>query len=472
MPREPAPERIRPLVVIAGGGVAAVEALLALRELVGPHIAIELIAPEQRLQHRPSSVAVPFGYGAPEPLNIDALADQMGAGVRRAALAGVDHHRDVALIAGGEEVGYDRLVVAVGARPRATLPGAVRFAGPADTAALEAVLTAVERGEARDVVFTLPSGTVWTLPLYELAVMAATELRSRGVRDARLTIVTPEREPLWLFGPAPAQAVRALLSQRAITLRAAAQAHAVHDGTLELQTGEELAADAVISLPPLEGPGIAGLPSTEDGFLPVDAHGRVVGAPRVFAAGDATAYPIKQGGLATQQADAVAEAIAVDLGFRRDATPFHPVLRGLLLTGGAPLYLRAELGAAGEVRARAGATAEPTAITGQASGRALWWPPGKIAGRYLAPYLATARPASLGREPLVDRTPSASDSPSGREDALELSLLMADEEARAGDLRQALHALDAALALGGGVLPQPYAARRAEWQQQLAKAAT
>ena len=108
-------------------------------------------------------------------------------------------------------------------------------------------------------------------------------------------------------------------------------------------------------------------------------------------------------------------------------------------------------------------------MTGQASARALWWPPGKIAGRYLAPYLATARPASLGREPLVDRTPSAADPAPGRDDALDLALLMADEDARAGDLRQALHALDAALALGGGALPRPYAARRAEWQRELAR---
>ena len=121
----------------------------------------------------------------------------------------------------------------------------------------------------------------------------------------------------------------------------------------------------------------------------------MIGARGVYAAGDATAFPIKQGGLATQQADAVAEAIAVDLGFRRDARPFRPVLRGLLLTGGAPLYLRAELGPAGEVRA---ARHAPAAIAGEASSRALWWPPGKIAGRYLAPYLATARPVDLGRQ--------------------------------------------------------------------------
>jgi sulfide:quinone oxidoreductase len=457
----------RPRVVIAGGGVAAVEALLALRQLVGRQVAIELLAPEREVPHRPSSVAVPFGFGAPEPLDLDALGTEMGADVRRAALAGVDPHRRVALLHGGGEVSYDRLIVAVGARPRPVLGGAVRFAGPQDIAALETVLAAVERGEARRLAFVVSSGNVWTLPVYELAVMAAVDLRSRGVRDARVTVVTPEREPLWLFGPAAGAAVRELLGRRVIALRTAGVAREVHDDALELKSGERVAADAVVALPELEGPRVHGLPMDERGFLPVDLHGRVVGTPAVFAAGDATAFPVKQGGLATQQADVGAAAIAVDLGLRRYAAPFRPVLRGVLLTGGAPLYLRAELGAEGEVRARADAIGDVAPMAGEAAFRALWWPPGKVAGRYLAPYLATARPADLGRQPLEDRSAAATGPSPEREDALELALLMADEDARGGDFSQALHALDAALALGGGALPAAYAARRSEWRGEL-----
>jgi sulfide:quinone oxidoreductase len=457
----------RPRVVIAGGGVAAVEALLALRQLVGRHVAIELIAPERELLHRPSSVAVPFGFGAPEPLDLDALAAEMGAHVRRAALAGVDPYRRVALLHGGGEISYDRLIVAVGARPRPVLSGAVRFAGPQDIAALEAVLAAVERGEVRRLAFVVSPGNVWTLPVYELAVMAAVDLRSRGVRDARVTVVTPEREPLWLFGPAAGAAVRELLGRRLIALRTAGVAREVHDDALELKSGERVAADTVVALPELEGPRVHGLPMDERGFLPVDLYGRVVGAPAVFAAGDATAFPVNQGGLATQQADAVVAAIAVDLGFRRYAAPFRPVLRGLLLTGGAPLYLRAELGPKGEVRARSDATGEIAPMAGEAAFRALWWPPGKVAGRYLAPYLATARPTDLGRQPLEDRSAAATSPSPEREDALELALLMAEEDARAGDFSQAVHALDAALALGGGALPAAYAARRSQWQREL-----
>jgi sulfide:quinone oxidoreductase len=144
------------------------------------------------------------------------------------------------------------------------------------------------------------------------------------------------------------------------------------------------------------------------------------------------------------------------------------VLRGLLLTGGAPLYLRAELHdekAVGQSRTLG------SRLRGEASTRALWWPPGKVAGRYLAPYLATARPVALGSEPLVDRVAGPGYEPApDADDALELALLLADEDARGGDLVQALHALDAAAALGGGILPAAAAEKRAAWRAELERA--
>ena len=213
-------------------------------------------------------------------------------------------------------------------------------------------------------------------------------------------------------------------------------------------------------MPALDGAALAGLPADSRGFLPVDAHGRVSGLSGVYAAGDATSFPVKQGGLAAQQADAAAEAVAADLGLAPDPAPFRPVLRGLLLTGGAPLYLRAQLTGDQEPTARV--------LSGEVSSRALWWPPGKVAGRYLAPYLATARPVHLGDEPLRDRTPAAPETALDRDEAVRLALLLAEEDARVGDYHQALHALDAAAALAGGVLPEEWTESRSRWQRELA----
>ena len=97
-------------------------------------------------------------------------------------------------------------------------------------------------------------------------------------------------------------------------------------------------------------------------------------ASDVFAAGDATAFRIKQGGIASQQADTAAEAILADLGFPIAPRPFEPVLRGVLLSAGAAAYLQAPL-----AQGDAPPSAPPT--------WSLWWPPSKIAGRYLSPYL-------------------------------------------------------------------------------------
>ena len=106
--------------------------------------------------------------------------------------------------------------------------------------------------------------------------------------------------------------------------------------------------------------------------MPVDEHGRVPGLDDVYAAGDMTTRPLKQGGLATQQADVAAAAIAAAAGAPVEPEAYRPVLRAMLLTGGRPRYLR-------RAPARAAAIA--------ASTRRPWWPPHKIAGRELAPYL-------------------------------------------------------------------------------------
>ena len=107
--------------------------------------------------------------------------------------------------------------------------------------------------------------------------------------------------------------------------------------------------------------------------MPVDDDGRVDGVEAIWAAGDGTDFPIKQGGIAAQQADAVAEDIAALAQAQIVPQPFRPILRALLLTGGAPLYLRTDLSAPEEATV---------------SNEPLWWPPAKIVGRYLAPFLA------------------------------------------------------------------------------------
>jgi sulfide:quinone oxidoreductase len=453
--------------MIAGGGVAALEGLLALHALAGHAIDVTLVAPEPTFLYRPVTVAEAFGRGEARSWPLDQLvAEKSAGGVIRGSLHEVLADEHAAVLEGGERLSFDLLVVAVGAVMKDALPGALSFRGREDVPALRGMLDELSDGTAGSIALTLPSGTMWSLPIYELALLASSHLRDRGAADVEIHLVTPETAPLELFGPQTSRAISPLLAARGIELHTMSLAVRVEGRSIVLAGGGRVYADRVVTLPRLEGPHLRGLPQDAQGFIPVDSHGRVRDAPDVFAAGDATAFPLKQGGLAAQQADAVAELIAAEAGVALQPRPFSPVLRGLLLTGGAPLYLRAEpqrLPPASSVAIDARPLRHTDRSASAAAGQALWWPPAKIAGRYLAPFLATARPDLLSADTLADRSPvdSAMAEGSEQEDAVELALLLADCDARWGDYRSALDALDAAEGLRGALSPEWESKRRA-----------
>ena len=461
--------RDRMHVVIGGGGVAALETLLAVRALAGHLVDITVISPAREFVYRPVTVAEAFDRAQARVYDLaEILADQGGGELIGDTLAGVEARSRIVVTGSGRRISFDALVVATGAEPRAPFPGAFTFRGRDDVAALRSLLQELTTAQAASVALALPSARMWPLPLYELALMTAAHLNEHGAGDVKVTLVTPEEEPLELFGPAATDAVRSLLEARGIAVRSSSLPALVRGRLLLLAGGAEVFADRVITLPVLEGPRLSGLPHDPHGFIPVDKFGRVSDVERVFAAGDVTAFPLKQGGLAAQQADAVAETIAALAGAVITPEPFRPVLRGLLLTGGAPLYLRAEpqrLAREATVAIEAPTARRTSRDASAAAGQALWWPPAKIAGRYLAPYLATARPSPLSSGVLADRVPIPGPpvSDEEHEDALALALLLADCDARWGDYPSALNALDAAEALQGA-LPPEYEAKRHQWR--------
>ena len=368
----------RPKVTIVGGGVAALEALIALRSIGEERLALELVTPQPAWAYRPLAVAEPFGLAEVETFDLVKVARDHGATLHLAGLESVDTAAHRLTTWDGRQLGYEILLVAVGATPSVAVPGSVTVRGPGYTGRFRTVLRDLDERRVRRVAFAVPAGASWPLPLYELTLMTAGHVAERGLRKVELTLVTPEQEPLELFGAPASKAVRALLEERGVKFMGGHHPSEVRDGVLKLVPGPDLPAQRVISLPRLHGPFIPGLPHDPDGFIPTDLHGLVEGELDVYAAGDATTCPIKQGGVATQMADAAAEAIAARFGAPVHPTEFRPVMRGLLLTGGAPRYLRSEV---------AGAPHLPDMV----STEALWWPPSKIAGRWLAPYLAERR---------------------------------------------------------------------------------
>ncbi len=369
------PQQAQARVLIAGGGVAALEAALALRTLAGDRLDVELCSPRGEFVYRPFAVGEPYGAASILRYDLVSLAERIGIAFRLGGIFSVDSEARVATVRDGEQIAYDYLVVASGARMLWAVPGAVTFWGVADEGAFGTVVRKLRAGALRDVVFTMPGGNTWALPLYELALLASSVLTKSGIEDARLTVATPEEAPLGLFGRAVAEQMAELLDQHGIRLLTGVHPVSYEDGQLKLAPGEPVETEAVVSLPRLEGRRIDGLIADEDGFLSVDEHCAVAGADGVFAAGDVTGFPVKQGGIATQEADVAAEAIAAAAGAEVEPAAFDPVLRAVLWTGGEPRYLYGRpTGGHGEV-----STLQPNPPWHERDG--------KIIGRHLTPFL-------------------------------------------------------------------------------------
>jgi sulfide:quinone oxidoreductase len=442
-------------LVIAGGGVAALEALLALRKLVGDAVAITMLAPKAEFRMRPLSVTEPFGIGSPRRIDLLEFALEHDAYFRRDELAEVFPRDQSARTTSGAELPYDALLVAVGARLEEAVPGAVTFQDVADSGNLARLLAGLGERSAGRLVFALPAVPAWPLGVYDLALLARSSLRDHDLGGIEVMIVTPEHGPLELFGASASATVGELLDRAGITLRLRTTPTEFADGQLRLEGGGSIECDEVIAMPAPAGAAVAGLPTDELGFLPTDRLGRVHTLRNVFAAGDVTSYPIKQGGLAAQQADTAAASIAALSGAAVDPEPFRPVLRGALLTEWGPRFMRVERDDADE----------PNSII---SSSILWWPPSKVAAKHLAPYLVEAADGTAGNGTLSDLDQPEGEDPAavdpGHREAFELALLEADAHAARRDFKAALRWLEAAEDLELYLSPA-YERKRLSWQE-------
>jgi pyruvate/2-oxoglutarate dehydrogenase complex dihydrolipoamide dehydrogenase (E3) component len=221
-------------VVVVGGGVGALEAALALRELGGERVATTLLAPNPEFVYRPMTVREPFGYAAAKRYPLAEIGRDIGVKLRADGLKRLDAGSRIVHTEAGDQLSYDALLVAVGARLY------TRF-------------------------------------------------------------------------------------KHALTI--------------------------------------------DDGRLDELLHGLI----QDIEAGDATDFAIKHGSIAAQQADVAAQAIAALAGVAPEPAPFHPVIHGILLTGGKPLSLSAD-------------------VTGGSSSSEItdtptWSPGSEIVAKQLAPYL-------------------------------------------------------------------------------------
>ncbi|MGH8327834.1 MAG: hypothetical protein ACRET2_13855, partial [Steroidobacteraceae bacterium] len=177
-------------VLVAGGGVAGLEALLALRDLAGKQVELTLVSPTDDFAYRPVAVAEPFGQGHAPHYSLTELADAVHARLIRGGLAAVDTFWRIAVTTNGLSLPYDLLLVAAGARPEPALHGALTWVPESDPSLLGGLLRDIEEGYSKRIAFVAPPGVAWTLPLYELALITASRAWSMGHDDVELTIYT------------------------------------------------------------------------------------------------------------------------------------------------------------------------------------------------------------------------------------------------------------------------------------------
>ncbi len=377
------PNKLR--VMIVGGGVAALETALALRHLAPERTDVTLLAPNTELVYRPMTVREPFAYGRAGHYPLAQIAQDAGASLLVDELSFLDPDKHTAHTKTGHELEYDVVVLALGARAVPRYRHAITIDDRHLDETLHGLIQDIEDGYIDSVAFLAPRRMAWPLPLYELALMTAGRAYDMNVELAT-TIITPEDSPLAIFGATASDAVAERLRRAHINTINSGCAEVPNPGEIVINPGDRhLHVNRVIALPELYGPSVRGIPLSEHGFIGVDSHGRVRDVEGVYAAGDAVDFPVKHGGISSQQADAVARSIAALAGADVSPEPFHPVIHGMLLTDDKPLYLTAHItGGRGS--------------SSQISDTPTWSPPSKLAAKFLAPYLEQQdRETSLAR---------------------------------------------------------------------------
>ena len=259
-------------VLIAGGGVAALEALMALRDLAGDRVDITLIAPETTFTDRPMKVAEPFYKGHAHEYGLVDIARDHGARFIRDSIAEVHAEEKVVRCTSGAHLPYDQLVLATGAKAQPAYRDALTFgADPADRR-LHGLLADLEQGYVHNVAFVVPGEAAWTLPLYEIALMTARQVWGMGMDDVQFTLITPEERPLAMFGVPASDMVAHMLSSEGIEFVGSSYPSVGRGYVLADPGSRRIEVDRVVSLPVLDGLRLAGVPSDDSGFIPVDAQ--------------------------------------------------------------------------------------------------------------------------------------------------------------------------------------------------------
>ncbi|HEY0994688.1 MAG TPA: FAD-dependent oxidoreductase [Gemmatimonadaceae bacterium] len=389
---------MQPQVVVVGGGFGGLEATFLLRHRLGERVGITLVSPEDAFAYRPGTIYVPFGA---DP---QALMTPIAPALRRRDVTFVRGHasglsterrelrvvgRDGAL----HRLRFDFLVIASGAEVHpAEVPGLERHGamlwGMRDALALRRAFQAVALESAsrrrREVVLLVPRGNRWPGPIYELALMLDTWLRRRRARrHVGITLVTHEHGFLHVLGPRMDEMMRRTLERRGITGRARTGVREVTPYAVRLDDGTDLPLDLLVSFPAqVAAVPFQELPRDPRGFVMTTAGSReVLGAPGVYAVGDAASWPVKQALVAVEHAGAAVDHIEATVLGREPERGYRPQTLWLMDQLDTASFAQVPLRDDGEPAGELGATSD--ALRYRVGTSVLW----RVAKRFVGVYV-------------------------------------------------------------------------------------
>jgi NADPH-dependent 2,4-dienoyl-CoA reductase/sulfur reductase-like enzyme/nitrite reductase/ring-hydroxylating ferredoxin subunit len=273
-------------IVVIGGGAAGFAAVERLRRTGWSGSIVMLSDDEAAPVDRPNLSKDYLAGSAPEdwvPLRPASFYADNGIDLRlKASVAAIDARGHTVRLASGEEIPYDRALLATGAEPihlpipGADLPHVKVLRSLADCRAIIAAAAAAKR--------------VVVLGASFIGLEAAAALRARNLE---VHVAAPEQRPMErVLGPQMGDFVRALHEEHGVIFHLGEGAKAIDKDKVVLASGKTLPADLVVAgvgvRPRLQLAEAAGL-AIDRGVL-VDAY-LATNAPDVYAAGDIARWP-------------------------------------------------------------------------------------------------------------------------------------------------------------------------------------
>ncbi len=365
--------------------MAALETALALADLAPDRTDVTVIAPNTEFVYRPMVIREPFAYGSAQRYPPARIVRHAGAKLLEGELGWIDPVARTIHTKADEAIGYDVLVLALGATVTKRYPHALTIDDRNLDETLHGLIQDIEGNYIHRLTFVAPGRMAWPLSLYELAMMTAGRAYDMQI-ELETTIVTPEDSPLAIFGSAASEAVVDLLAAANVETICSAYAG-----------GPQLRRSA--DKPRRTAPGGGSGSCVARALWPRRARHS---ARRTQLHPDRLALPGPRCRvhLRRRRRDRLPDQAGryrIAAGRRRCAvdrgsswgpvTPerFNPVIHGMLLTNEKPQYLTAH------VTGGHGFSSEITETPA-------WSPPSKIAAKYLSPYLEAQNRESTSQE--------------------------------------------------------------------------